>query len=329
MIRVGIVDPDTSHGEMYPPLVNRESDLRVTAVFDGGSVRKPGWVDEYAPKFGLERVCSTLEELVDAVDVGMVMGQNWDLHVVRARPFLEAGKRVFIDKPIVGRARDVDALQDLERRTGVPVMAGSVLRYAPAVHEAREGVAAIGPIVSAFASGPHDFFNYGTHAIAMLGGFFGAGITAVTHVGRFGTDLLLLEQGDGPPIVLQLSTPDGWEYSFFLALTTDRTGVEAFKFVCDDPFSDAMTEAQMADFARYARGAAPRFPLADVLEEVSVVLAAAESKRTGRRVALDEIPAGAGFDGASFTRAYAGGGGWTDASGGGSRQPVSTYSVDG
>ena len=327
MIRVGVVDPDTSHSELYPPLVNRAADVRVTAVWDGGWVRPPGYAAEYAETFGLETVCTSLEELVDQVDVGMVMGQNWDLHLERARPFLEAGKRVFIDKPIVGRLPDVRALIAFSERTGGPVMAGSSLRYSPALVNLRDRQAELGAIVSAFASGPHDFFNYGVHAVAMLGGFFGPGIEAVTHMAGGATDLLLLEQRSGPPIVLQLSTPDGWEYSFFLALTTDRSGVEAVKFVCDDPFSDAMCQAQMAEFVRFARGAAPQVALSDALEEVTVCLAAAESRRTGRRIALSEIPAEAGFDGASFTRAYARGGGWTDASGGGNRQPRSAYSV--
>jgi hypothetical protein len=41
------------------------------------------------------------------------------------RPFLEAGRRVFIAKPIIGRPSDVTALRDLEARTAAPVMAGS------------------------------------------------------------------------------------------------------------------------------------------------------------------------------------------------------------
>jgi predicted dehydrogenase len=327
MIRVGVVDPDTSHGELYPPIVNRSGDVRVTAVFDGGSVHPAGWATGYGSRFGIENVCSSLAELVEAVDVGMVMGQDWDLHVERARPFLEAGKRVFIDKPIVGRMRDVDELVRLSDRTGVPVMAGSVLRYAPALRALRDRVEAIGPVVSAFASGPHDFFNYGVHAAAMLGGYFGPGVEAVTHIRGGTTDLLLVERRSGPPIVLQLSTPDGWEYSFFLALTTDRSGVEAAKFVCDDPFSDEMMAAQLTEFVDFARGAPPRVALPDVLEEVTLCLAAAESRRTGRRVALAEIPATAAFDGAAFTRAYAIAGGWTDAAGGGKQQPTSTYSA--
>jgi hypothetical protein len=162
----------------------------------------------------------------------------------------------------------------------------------------------------------------------MVAGFFGPGIRAVTHIASGATDLFLLEWGEtNLPIVLQLSAPDVWEYSFFLALTTDRSGVEPLKFICDDAFSDDLNRALMAEFARFARGEPPAVALPDLLEEVTVCLAAAEARRTGRRVVLSEIPATAGFDGAAFTRAYTRAGGWQDGAGGGSQQPSSTYSV--
>ena len=135
---------------------------------------------------------------------------------------------------------------------------------------------------------------------------------------------MLLEQRDGPPIVLQLAAPDGWDYSFFLALTTDH-GVEPVILKSDEAWGVALVEGQAADFSSYAHGEEPSVPLAGMLEEVTVCLAAAEARRTGRRVALDDIPLEAGFDGAAFTRAYAEGGGWHHAAGGGTTQPTSIY----
>jgi predicted dehydrogenase len=182
VIRVGIVQLDTSLCEYFTPVVNNFEDLKVTAVWDDGWVRAPGYAEEFAREFGVEKVCASLDELVDSVDVGMLFGQNWDLHLEQARPFLEAGKRVFIDKPVVGSMRDVVALRELSERTGVPVMGGSSLRYAPELVALRERREELGQIVSAFASGPQDFFNYGVHAVAMVAGFFGPGVEAVRYI---------------------------------------------------------------------------------------------------------------------------------------------------
>jgi hypothetical protein len=325
-IRIGMVDLDTSHCELFAPLVNAIPDLAVTAVWDGGSVHPPGRAERFAAEFGIPRACRSLDEVVEAVDVGMLMGQDWDLHLDRARAFLEAGKPVFIDKPIVGRIADVTGLIELSARTAVPVMGGSSLRYAPFT-DLRARVDAGGGAISAFASGPHDVFNYGTHAAGFLGGFFGAGVTAVRHIGDSATQLFLLERVDGIPIVLQLGTPDGWFYSFTLAVTTASAGVELLKVVCDDPTSEAMNDRLIADFVTFARGGRAPLPLRELLEECTLPIAAAEARRTGERIALDAIPAGAGFDGAAFAEDYARAGGWRGGAGGAPHQPTSGYSV--
>src|SRR5437867_1141157 len=122
---------------MWLPIINRTADLKVTAVWDGGEVHPSGYAERFAREHGVNGVCATLEELVASVDAGMVLGQNWDLHVERARPFLEAGKPVFIDKPVVGSVADAETPLALEARTGTPVMGGSALRYAEDVAAVR------------------------------------------------------------------------------------------------------------------------------------------------------------------------------------------------
>jgi predicted dehydrogenase len=44
------------------------------------------------------------------VDAVILHGAEWDRHVERATPFIEAGKPVLIDKPIVGKLRDAHRL---------------------------------------------------------------------------------------------------------------------------------------------------------------------------------------------------------------------------
>jgi len=40
-------------------------DTRVVAVWDGGSVRPPGYAHEFAQQFGVEQVPETLDEMVE------------------------------------------------------------------------------------------------------------------------------------------------------------------------------------------------------------------------------------------------------------------------
>lgn len=306
MIRIGMVDLDHSHPVYFLPILHRSEDLRVTAVWDGGAVQPAGFAKQFAQEYGVEKVCETLAELVDSVDVGMLLGQDWDLHLERARLFLAAGKPVFVDKPIAGRRRDLDALRDLAERTGTPIMGGSSMRYADPIMALKAARPELGRVYSAYACGPGDFFNYGNHLVEMVAGFFGAGVEAVSYLGDGNTDLFAMEQRAGPPVLLQFSA--GVNYTnnpCFLALSTER-GVR----VAEPRGGWEISEALMREFAMFARTGKPPVPLADSLEVVRVVLAAAEARRLGRRVRLDEVPPDAGFDGHAFTAMYARGGGY-------------------
>ena len=113
MINIGVVDLDTSHPGAFHEILKEMDDVAVTAVCDMGDVNPPGFAEEYAEERGIETVCKSPEDMVDLVDAAMVQGCDWDRHLKRARPFLEAGKPTFIDKPTFGKLRDGLAIQEL------------------------------------------------------------------------------------------------------------------------------------------------------------------------------------------------------------------------
>ncbi|MBX7213828.1 MAG: Gfo/Idh/MocA family oxidoreductase [Thermoflexales bacterium] len=306
MIRIGLVDVDTTHPGFFVPLLHQSPDLRVTALHDGGAVQTAEYVAGFAREHGIPQVCDSLDELVASVDAGLVLSQNWDLHLERARPFLEAGKPVFIDKPIAGRLADLEALQALAARTGTPVAGGSTMRYAEELVTLREKVAGLGGAVSAWASGPGDLLNYGTHILEMVLAFFGPQAEAVTHVGGKRSLLFHLELRDGPPVLVQFGSGKVMAGNGCVLVVTTGTSVE----VVQPPNGWTMRNAAFAALGRFFREGVAPAPLADLLQSARVCLAAAEARRTGRRVALSELPSGAGFDGAAYTRDFARLGAW-------------------
>src|SRR5689334_24844046 len=46
----------------------------------------------------IKNACSTVEEMVSEVDAVLIARDDWETHYGLARPFLEAGKHVFVDK---------------------------------------------------------------------------------------------------------------------------------------------------------------------------------------------------------------------------------------
>ncbi|NDD54089.1 hypothetical protein EBZ39_09455 [bacterium] len=215
---------DIKDRTFFTNLLHRSPDMRVTAIYDGGAVQSSEYIAQFAREHGIPQICNSLDELVAQVDGGMVLSQNWDLHLERARPFLLAGKPVFIDKPMVGRLSDLNALLVLAKQTGTPVMGGSTMRFAAELGALRDKVTDLGGVVSAFASGPGDLLNFGAHVVEMITAFFGAHITTVSHIGGNPSHLFRLDQLDGPPIILQLGGgQNGPGNGCVLVLTTQRS----------------------------------------------------------------------------------------------------------
>lgn len=306
MIRIGLVDLDTSHPAFFINLLHRSPDMRVTAIYDGGAVQSPEYIAQFAREHGITQICNNLNELVAQVDGGMVLSQNWDLHLERARPFLLAGKPVFIDKPMVGRLSNLNALLTLAVQTGTPIMGGSTMRFAAELETLRNKVAELGGVVSAFASGPGDLLNFGAHVVEMVTAFFGAHFTTVSYIGGDHSHLFRLDQLNGQPIILQLGGgQNGPGNGCVLVLTTQRS-VE----VVHPQGAWQMADATLQALSHFFREGIAPLPLAESLQVVQICLAAAQSRHSGVAVALSAIHPNAGFDGATYTREYARLGAW-------------------
>jgi hypothetical protein len=94
--------------------------------------------------------------------------------VEKARPFVEAGKAVLVDKPLAGNMRDLNQLCS-GAREGARITGGSSLRFCV---ETRDWLAQPeeerGVPHTALCGCAVDEFNYGIHAYSMLSGITGA-----------------------------------------------------------------------------------------------------------------------------------------------------------
>jgi hypothetical protein len=296
MIRIGLVDLDTSHPLAFTKILRTMPGVEVTALWDGHDVWEPGYDLRFAAENGIPVVCAALEEMPGHVDAAMIHGTNWDLHCDRALVFLKAKIPVLIDKPVVGSVRDCDRLMEMQEKYGTPVFGGSALRYAREVTALRSDVDSTGHLASVTASGPGDFFSYGIHTTEMLQGFAGTGIRSVRPVSRGGPPVLAVEYDNGPVGYLQLQM--GF-YQWSLAAYTGaglRTAVVS---------TEGLYEPFLERFVSFLKERGPGDGIAGPLEAVRVHLAAEIALTGGRAVALDGLPPGAGFDGRRFAAEYA------------------------
>ncbi|KPV75872.1 uncharacterized protein RHOBADRAFT_66296 [Rhodotorula graminis WP1] len=144
VIRVGIVGcgevAQTTH---LPTLALLNHLYSVHALCDVS----PGFLGHCAAKFGISRTYSDYRDLVNDPEVDLVMILTADeYHASIAVAASDAGKAVFIEKPMALTADDADLIIDAEKRNQTCMFVGYMRRYAAAYERMKEEVASIGDI---------------------------------------------------------------------------------------------------------------------------------------------------------------------------------------
>lgn len=206
--RVGIIGLDTSHSIAFTKVLNDPdagpdvAGYRVVAAYPKGSndiessvSRIPANTEEIK-KFGVE-IVSSIEELLEKVDVILLETNDGRLHLEQALPVLKAGKRMFIDKPIAASLTDAVAIFDAAEQYNVPIFSSSSLRYMESAQDIAKGKV-VGKVLGAHAYSPAklekthpDLFWYGIHGIEMLFTVMGTGCKSVTRSHTDGTDVVV------------------------------------------------------------------------------------------------------------------------------------------
>ncbi len=104
------------------------------------------------------------EDAIGAVDAVVIPTDKAHEHVDRARPFIEAGIPVFIDKPLVDNAEDLKVFIRWVDE-GRPIMSSSCMRYAKEFLPYRESVCELGQLRLATITTPKSWERYGIHAL--------------------------------------------------------------------------------------------------------------------------------------------------------------------
>lgn len=207
LIKIGIIGLDTSHVTAFTKLLNdpkASADLagfRVVAAYPKGSpdiassVRRVPQFTEAMQKMDVEIVPS-IAELLEKVDAVLLETNDGRPHLEQALQVFQAGKPVFIDKPLAGSLADCLAIYQAAEQYKVPVFTSSSLRYVRAAQEARGG--AVGDVIGCDTYSPchleethPDLFWYGIHGVELLFTVMGTGCESVTRTHTPGTDLVV------------------------------------------------------------------------------------------------------------------------------------------
>jgi predicted dehydrogenase len=206
VLRIGMIGLDTSHVPAFAKVFNNPAatgDLagfKVVVGYPGGT--------EYAPskirveKFTLElrdmgiEIVDTIPKLLEKVDCVLLESVDGRIHLSEAKQVIEAGKPLFIDKPIAGSLADAIAILELAAERKVPCFSSSSIRFGAGM-QALKQQETLGEIVGAATWGPcsyqegvPDMFFYGVHGIDNLFFFMGTGCESVSRIQTDDADLI-------------------------------------------------------------------------------------------------------------------------------------------
>ena len=240
MIRLGIVDFDTSHATEFTRRLNHVDiaedqwveGARVVAGVPGESKIAPELIPGYAAE--MEKYGVTLHDdpadLFGKVDAVLIVSVDGSVHLDRAMPFLKKGMPTFVDKPFACSLADAREMFRVAMESHVPLMSSSSLRYAPEVVAARGGKGAEGAVVGVSTYGPAPtqprnpgLFHYGIHPVEMLFTLMGPGCTRLTCLSEPGADIVSGVWGDGRIGSIRGIRAGAREYGFTLFGEKDVT----------------------------------------------------------------------------------------------------------
>lgn len=297
-IRIGLIGLDTSHAVAFTDLFNAAEPapefqgLRVVAGFPDPSNdiassrdRVQGYTDALRGK-GVE-IVDSIPALLARVDVVMLESVDGRKHLAQARPVFEAGKLVFIDKPLAASLADAVALAELAKQHDAKWFSASALRFTPAIASMPDDPK-IGRVVGCNAWSPGhldpthpDLFWYGIHGVETLFTVMGPGCISVSRTHTPDTDLAVGVWSDG-------------RVGTFRGIRNGKNDFGATAFGAAGVVSavDAFQGYQplVVEIAKFFRTGNPPIAPEQTIEIIAFMEAAEESKRQkGKPVTIESV----------------------------------------
>jgi len=217
---------------------------------------------------------------VDAVIIATDIGRE---HVARARPFVEAGLPVFIDKPLTDNAADLKVFRDWVA-AGKAIMSSSSMRYTKEYLPYRLSTRELGDLRFVSITTPKSWETYGIHALEGMYPILGPGFVSARNTGTPDRNVVHLKHRNGADVVIVANTD---MYGGFGLLQLIGTAGHANVASGDSFFS---FKSQLEAFISYLRTGRRPFPFEETVELMQILIAALRSREQGgREVPLAEI----------------------------------------
>jgi len=160
--------------------------------------------ESIAKTAGIKNISDRLEDMVGKVDAVLLLRDDPENHVGMAKPFLDAGVPLFIDKPLAINHQDL-AYFSQENAKGKLIMSSSSMRYANECRSAKTEIASLGKLELVVGTGKKDWIKYAVHILeAIVAILDDPKPVSVKNVGKPQKDVVYIEYENGIQVVLNI-----------------------------------------------------------------------------------------------------------------------------
>lgn len=194
MKKVAILGIENSHSWFFSEMLagrdgSRRDDIELIGLYaaDINSEDAAIALKEIGERSVCDYCAKSYDEFVGKVDAVMITARHGGLHLTFAKPYLELGLPVWIDKPICTSPEDAIELVTLAKKYNAPICGGSMLAFAQGIDDLAKVVATnkenlrgghvTAPIKLNDPNG--GFWFYGQHLVQMLTKVFGYDVRSV------------------------------------------------------------------------------------------------------------------------------------------------------
>lgn len=250
------------------------------------------WCDDPADSQRVARasciphVVNRPEDVIGQVDaVVIATDRGWE-HVDRARPFIEAGLPMFIDKPLVDNEEDLRQFI-VWREAGHAILSTSAMRYSREFNAVGRRLAEVGQPRFITITTPKTWERYGIHALEAVYPLLApGGWLSAANTGTAEANIVHTRHRDGVDVVLAAIQDMTGAFGCLGVHGTQGSITERFQ---DTFFS---FKAQLVTFIDYLRTGRMPFDFQQTVELMKLVIAGIRSREQGgRTVLLSEIQA--------------------------------------
>jgi len=233
------------------------------------------WTDEpsearaVAAAARIPHVVERMEDVIGQVNAVIIATDDGADHVRRARPFVEAGLPIFVDKPLA-TTREELAQFIAWKESGARILSSSGMRYAP------ELAALDGRSWRWLTSITcKSWERYGIHALEPVFRILGAGFTHVRSEAQDGSDIVYCLHRSGAQATIAAIADAVGSFG-----TIHAYGIEGEQYV---RMRDTYTtfRNQLVAVVEWLRTGVEPYPFRDTIELMAILIAAIESREKG------------------------------------------------